>query len=46
MGLSQAVIVYSHLGYVLRRFLGDGFRYGMELIFRLSFDYLRAWLKD
>ena len=33
-GISQAVIIYGHLGDVLRRFLGDGSRYGMELIFR------------
>ena len=33
-GISQAVIIYGHLGDVLRRFLGDGSRYGLELIFR------------
>jgi len=34
VGISQAVIIYGHLGDVLRRFLGDGSRYGLELIFR------------
>lgn len=33
-GVSQAVIICGHLGDVLRRFLGDGSRYGLELIFR------------
>jgi len=33
-GVSQTVIIYGHLGEMLRRFLGDGSRYGMELIFR------------
>ena len=33
-GISQAVIIYGHLGETLLRFLGDGSRYGMELIFR------------
>jgi NDP-sugar pyrophosphorylase family protein len=33
-GISRAIIIYGHLGEVLRRFLGDGSRYGMELIFR------------
>ncbi len=33
-GISQTVIIYGHLGETLRRFLGDGSRYGMELIFR------------
>ena len=33
-GISQVVIIYGHLGEQLRRFLGDGSRYGMELIFR------------
>jgi len=33
-GIGQAVIIYGHLGDMLRRFLGDGSRYGLELIFR------------
>ena len=33
-GIGQAVIICGHLGDVLRRFLGDGSRYGLELIFR------------
>ena len=33
-GISQTIIIYGHLGETLRRFLGDGSRYGMELIFR------------
>jgi len=33
-GIGQAVIICGHLGGVLRRFLGDGSRYGLELIFR------------
>lgn len=33
-GISQAVIICGHLGEVLRRFLGDGSRYGMEVTFR------------
>ena len=33
-GISQAVIVYGHLGEMLHRFVGDGSRYGMEIIFR------------
>ena len=33
-GISQAVIIYGHLGETLQRFLGDGSRYGLELIFR------------
>ncbi len=33
-GISQAVIIYGHLGETLRRFLGDGSRYGMEFTFR------------
>ena len=33
-GISQAVIIYGHLGETLLRFLGDGSRYGMELFFR------------
>ncbi len=34
VGISQAIIICGHLGGTLRRFLGDGSRYGMELIFR------------
>ena len=33
-GVEQAVIIYGYLGEMLRRFLGDGSRYGMELTFR------------
>jgi NDP-sugar pyrophosphorylase family protein len=33
-GIKQAVIIYRHLGETLWRFLGDGSRYGMKLIFR------------
>ena len=33
-GIGQAVIIYGYLGETLQCFLGDGSRYGMELIFR------------
>ena len=33
-GIGQAVIICGHLGDVLRRFLGDGSRYGLDIIFR------------
>ena len=39
-GISQAVIIYGHLGETLQRFLGDGSRYGLELIFREQMERL------
>jgi len=39
-GIEQAVIIYGHLGEMLRRFLGDGSRYGMELLFRQQAERL------
>jgi NDP-sugar pyrophosphorylase family protein len=38
--VSQAVIIHGHLGETLRRFLGDGSRYGLELIFRQQTERL------
>ncbi len=33
-GITEAIIVYGHLGDRLRQFLGDGSRYGLRLIYR------------